>query len=73
MSQRVAALEQEIDRLTEGAELENVSLLPHASCYLSVVVQTGDVLFCVCFHLSSCSAAEARKAAPGVGVGEGRT
>lgn len=45
MSQRVVALEQEIERLTEGAELENVSLLLHVSCYLSVVVQTRDVLF----------------------------
>lgn len=27
MSQKVTALEQEIERLTDGAELENVSLL----------------------------------------------
>lgn len=33
MSQRVTVLEQEIERLTEGAELENVSLFLH-TCHV---------------------------------------
>lgn len=71
MSQRVAALEQEVERLTDGAEMENVSL---SSSYLYIGVQTCDILFFVRFsYPPSCRTAETRKAAPGVRAGEGRT
>lgn len=52
MSQRVTALEQEIERLTDGADLENVSLLKTSHVIYMWLLEIGNV-FCVSLSLIS--------------------
>lgn len=60
MSQRVAALEQEIERLTDGAELDNVSLSLNTSHLIYILFKRETFCF-VCVSLNLPPALQLRR------------
>lgn len=62
MSQRVASLEQEIERLADGAELDNVSLSLNTSHLISSIYVFKLETFCfVCVSLNLPPALQLRR------------